>query len=500
LAFTVAKSGGDCAGLVVGQTAVALVKLRTRGRKTVVLSSTVDPIPEDGGSGAVAELLRSIAAREGLGRCRLFTCIPRHLVTTRVIDFPSRDEDEIAEMVRLKAPEYVPYSADEIIARHVMLAKEPEGYSRVMVAIVQREIVENHIAVLRDAGIETESVGISTLGLFNAIVHGDGVPEEGCVALVNLGVGGLDVAVARDAELVFTRGVEMRFDCEAGGEMDDDELREVALEVHRSLDAYVREAGRHARVEQIILTGDVGSCRVLAGTVEEITGVSVTTDGGRFQPVAQTGKASDAPLPPVALGLARNAVAIGVVQVDFTPDELISRRASVIFRRFAIRCGVTAALCVLLAVLLVRERLAQRERYVEFLDKRIAEIEPSALETRNKKKRVEVVKGQLDRKGSALEFLGDIHKLVPQGKMVLTDIRFEREKRASIRGRALDRNVVQDYVNALRSAGVPHLKRAEAGDMPKTTERNTPVVEFQINVPLGAENEQEVFADDGSAE
>jgi hypothetical protein len=227
--------------------------------------------------------------------------------------------------------------------------------------------------------------------------------------------------------------------------------------------------------------------------------VSVTTDGGRFQTVAKTGTAPDVPLPPVALGLARNAVARGVVQVDFTPDELISRRASLAFRRVAARCGVTAALCVLLAVLLVRERLAQRERYLEFLDNRVAEIEPSALETRNKKKRVEVVKEQLDRKGSALEFLGDIHKLVPQGKMVLTDIRFEREKRASIRGRALDRNVVQDYVNALRSAGVPHLKRAEAGDMPKTTERSTPVIEFQINIPLGAEEEQEVFADDGSA-
>jgi len=435
------------------------------------------------------EALNTLAATGILRRADLHVVVPRHRVTTRVLELPSTDPAEIKRMVQLDAGSYVPYPIEDMVISQAILSTSSEGFSTVMVVLVQRDEINKILAPLRDARLNPRSAVISSLALYNACAAVGIGDEDGYVATVHVGTSGLDVVVARSGELAFTRGVPC-----GGGWCAEKPLTEPAIdtivrEVRTSIEASEREAMHGAPLAKMYIAGEVASLDQLRDRLATDLGLEVTAldpaDMGHTLPVAVLAGAA----------LSRRALPTAV-SINVLPPDFIAARAQVVHRRYVAACGVFCAVAVLLAVQISRDRANDKLLFIEYLDARIADVEPTARLVRKKQSRVRAVRAQRERGFTVLDFLATLHRLAPED-LVLRRVEFDHETGAIVRARARWRNIAWDYVEQLHKSGEPYLEKVEMGALTEVQERGQTVIDFQMVAPFASgEGELEEFEEE----
>src|SRR3989338_8275185 len=107
-----------------------------------------------GGPGRPLQAIRSVAfgasadlpaaLRTLLGTVKtvpeeIIAVIPRELVLTRVVKFPSIQDEELAQMVELYAKAQLPYPREQLVMDFHVLSRA-EGFSTVAVIACQRDV------------------------------------------------------------------------------------------------------------------------------------------------------------------------------------------------------------------------------------------------------------------------------------------------------------------------------------------------------------------------
>ena len=158
-------------------------------------------------------------------------------------------------MIRFSAEEYVPYPVDELIIQNAILRREPGGESKVLAVLAHRDVLKNHLAPLRKAGIIPQRVLLSTACLANAVTAAR-PPAQGAYALANLSSSGLEILVFLGSKLLFGRGVASEQDWSKRGADAAGADEELAIEVRGSLSAYRRESEDGEGAENVYLASD----------------------------------------------------------------------------------------------------------------------------------------------------------------------------------------------------------------------------------------------------
>ena len=135
--------------------------------------------------------------------------LPRHHATVRLVEFPSQDPSEVAQMAALAAEEMVPFSTDEIALSSVILTTLPAGASHVLIAIAHLGVVEQHLQQLRTAGYEAQSLYLSTACLLAAIENSAQLSSDSPQAFVHIERNSMDIIVMGDGRLRYNRGIEI---------------------------------------------------------------------------------------------------------------------------------------------------------------------------------------------------------------------------------------------------------------------------------------------------
>ena len=435
------------------------------------------------------EALNTLAATGILRRADLHVVVPRHRVTTRVLNLPSTDIDEIKRMVQLDASSFVPYPIEDMVISQAILSTSSDGFSTVMVVLVQRDEINKILAPLREARLNPRSAVVSSLVLYNACTAVGVGDQDGYVATVHVGTSGLDVVVVHGGELAFTRGVSC-----GGGWCTEKRLTEPALdtivgEVRTSIEASEREATGGAALSKMYIAGEIASLHQLRDRLASEFGMEVavldSADVGHTSPVA------------VLAGAAVSQRALpAAVSINILPDDFVAARTQVVHRRYLVACGVFCAVAALLAVQISRNRAKEKLRFIEYLDARISDIEPTARLVRRKQRRVRAVRMQRERGFTVLDFLATVHQEVPEN-VVLRRVDFDHESGAVLHARARTRPIAFSYVDQLRKSGKTYLERVEMGTLTEASERGQTVTDFSVLAPfVSTEEEIEEFAEE----
>jgi type IV pilus assembly protein PilM len=149
--------------------------------------------------------------------------IPKNFVMARTVTLPSTDENEIVGMARFEAERHIPFNADRHIVSHHTLAKQGVQGSDVLLAAVDHPIAQEYLEVCVKAGLMVESIGVSSLAVFNAFAAAEPTAlADRVVAVVNIGRAGTDLVIANNGHVTFTRGSTLGLgklfaELEAGG-------------------------------------------------------------------------------------------------------------------------------------------------------------------------------------------------------------------------------------------------------------------------------------------
>ncbi len=136
-------------------------------------------------------------------------CMPRQAVNVRLLELPSTDSAEIADMVDLQIGRQTPYSRDEILSDYKELGRTRQGtYTRIMLAIVQRSIVRERFYEIESAGLDVERMGVSSEGVLSWFLHRTRADNhDKAMAVVDVDSFYSQVLVVHHEKVVFTKSI-----------------------------------------------------------------------------------------------------------------------------------------------------------------------------------------------------------------------------------------------------------------------------------------------------
>jgi len=209
------------------------------------------------------EALADVVEVQGFDTSHVIGCLPRNMVTVRMIDLPSMDLAEIAGMVDLQFGKQVPYSRDEVVADYRVL-KPRDGYTRVVLVVIQRGPLRECFNLMDAAGINIETMTIGSDGLALWVAGRPTAVEGQVEAVLDIDTGHADLVVTQDGEMQYTRSILV-----GAEQLEEDEARwseKLVSEVKQSLEI-CRGESPELTVTRLLLTGCAKIPEALAGAL-----------------------------------------------------------------------------------------------------------------------------------------------------------------------------------------------------------------------------------------
>lgn len=435
--------------------------------------------------GSLEEALRAFALEHRIKNDRVYSVLPRHDVTTRILNLPSQDAEEIRGMLRLGASEYVPYPAEELVVAHAILEKLPDGSAKTLAVIAHQDAVQDHFDLLKAAGIEPHRILLSTACLLSAALSSKSAPDA-CTAYVELKASGLEVLVTREGILEYGRGVSVAQPWNFDEEHREASLAEIAGELQRSLSAHRRDSADGHGAQSVFLTSEAFDSAALAPDLGKRLELPCNAANGELD-VVHSGREALRGVPLAGIGAALTAQGRGKCQIELMPDTVVRRRSAATAQKRSLRLAALVALVLFSGGALYAQAALQRSAYIRDLEVRIESIRPRVKNVMAKRKHLERLQRQVERRGTPLELLSSLSALSPNSGLNLTRFSFQHDEGIELRGRAKQRTSVHALAEALRESPIPQFARAREIYTDYATERRKEVWNFGISIAFDDE-------------
>lgn len=432
--------------------------------------------------GPIEATIRDIVKRLRLNRRLAIACIPRHLVTVRILELPSSDSKEISNMVDLQIGKQTPYSKEEISCSYRIIDTTKEGYTKIMLVIAHHTVICERLETLRKADIEVEKVALSTEGVFNWFSAAyqqelKSEAQEHAVVLLDIDSSFSEFIVIRKAKFAFTRNILIGANqltenpAEWQGKFID--------ELKHSMELYQNEA-RECCISTVFLSGASKSVKnldeilssslgVASNFVEPLRGVSTGRDASalcddRFNRVSKS----------AILGI---AMAAKDLKLDMTPGDVSLEKMMQGKRKNLMFMGVLLASIITMSSILFLAYIHNKNSYLAQLKNRIVQIEKEAGDVENMSTVLRMVERRLDARGSSLDLLAEISSLIPK-EIFMTYIHIEERNRIVLKGRAVAMSDVFRFITTLERS--PILANAKTTQTTTKREQDAEYAEFEI--------------------
>ena len=399
--------------------------------------------------------------------------LPRHEATLRIIGLPSQDATELESMVTLAAADFVPYPIEEMQVCHQAIRVLPTGESVVLVVLVQRAIIEAHLAALAAQGMEPTEILLSTACL---VARARSLDLKGPIALLHVEPKTIELVVVQEGVIQFSRGIAqsevVNLDTAEGLEALISEVRDL-LVAHRRED----ESGQG--IDTLFISSAGLDVTALVDVLHEQTGKDC-------QPLADATNGTTIPATFTgALAILRGE---GPINLSLAPSRIGRRQAQRALNRRATHYGALATVILVAMTCWFVQAVIQKKSLIAELQEQVDIVSPNAQGVAAKQHSLQIIARQVDRGGSFLEILAGVAEAAPPADLNLTRIEFDRESGLSLWGRARTKDLIlHDFLGAMRNRAEGNLSLfASAHSLYETqsTERNEPVFNYQIAVPI----------------
>ncbi|MBI5094907.1 MAG: hypothetical protein HZB26_21035 [Candidatus Hydrogenedentes bacterium] len=428
--------------------------------------------------GSLQRALADFASRHNLAGKPLYTVLPRHEMTVRILALPSHDTSEIANMVRFSAEEFVPYALEDLVIDQCIVAPLPDGHSRVLTVLAHKDIIDAHLSLLRGAGLEPDDVLLSTACIATAAAAAQIGATERC-AIVSLAASGWEVLALNGIRLDYTRGIASPQDWEQTGDTARAGLDELATEIRASLSAYRRESEDAHGAEALYFCSEWAPVASISEAIAHE--VNLPCSPASFaKKLATQGKELLTTLPLGLLGGALVAQGRSPIAISLLPKSVGEARSNAAARRRAVSAGVLAAIVAVGLGLLYAQAVFQRKAYLAQLETRIAQIRDVASGVSAKQKQLKLVQSHLDRSGGVLDLLATFSDLAPPMGMNISRVVYKRGDNFTVEGRSETKESVNQLADELRKSGVPNLEQTISGTLKSVEERGRAVWQYEL--------------------
>lgn len=200
-------------------------------------------------AGGIEAALREALAGFDTRNAAVICVLPGDIATTKHLEVPSVDPEEIESIIALQASRHTPFNKDEIITSYVKVGSPRPNFTQVLLVVVKRDAVKEKFTIMRSAGLDTAAVLFAPEGVARFYAQAVNPKKGEKFALVDVGLQNTSFIVVADRAPVMSRSISGGIESAA---TDPGVLGQIVQEVKASLDAFEQETA--SRPTKIILT------------------------------------------------------------------------------------------------------------------------------------------------------------------------------------------------------------------------------------------------------
>lgn len=206
--------GKGTIGLDIGSGYLKVVQLKdSKGGYELELFDMLPLPPELIVDGSIIDSLRLVDSLKELARKAKIKAkdttisIAGHSsVIIKRVALPDMSEDELYESIKFEAEQYIPFDIDDVdLDFQILGPKEEPGQMDVILVAVKKDIINEYISVVKEAGFNCQIVDVNSFALENIYEINYEIEPEKNVALVNIGANTINMNILKGGISVFTR-------------------------------------------------------------------------------------------------------------------------------------------------------------------------------------------------------------------------------------------------------------------------------------------------------
>ena len=203
------------AGLDIGSGFIKLVVVdHSKAEPEIVQVATSPLVPDAIVEGEVmdpvlvAETVRAVIDSAGIKKTDVVAAVGGHDVIVKPIPMDRMSESDAREVIRWEAEQHVPFDMENVHLDFQILDPAGKGpQMKVLLVAAKRELIENRMSLLADAGIQPAIIDVDAFAIHNAFEHNYPDAVSGLVALVNIGHETTNVNLLKDGAPILVRDV-----------------------------------------------------------------------------------------------------------------------------------------------------------------------------------------------------------------------------------------------------------------------------------------------------
>ncbi len=202
-------------GLDIGSGFVKVVEVDHSGDQPEVVRVAMRPLLPDAivegeimDYGLVSDTVQGLFQEIGIKNAEVVTAIGGHDVIIKKIEMDRMKESDAREVIRWEAEQHVPFDIKSVELDFQILNPHDEGLQmEVLLVAAKRELVDNKVGLLQDAGINPSVIDVDAFALHNAFEHNYPDAMQGIIALVNVGHETTNVNILENGVPILTRDI-----------------------------------------------------------------------------------------------------------------------------------------------------------------------------------------------------------------------------------------------------------------------------------------------------
>ncbi len=359
--------------------------------------------------------------------------LPGTSAIQRIVSLPASDPAELAGMVDLQIDTLSPFPPETVDYSFEVL-ETGENASRVLIAAIQKTVVEAVGAAFRRHRLQIDRITLSTPGWWEMFRRRSGGEWPGRQVLLIAEKTACELVVADSGVPVLFRSLAI-----SEGLSPADFAQDIAQETAYSLTALQLEHG-DTPLSQITawLAGDAPA--ELPALLQTALDRPVRTE-----PLDSMGSLSE--------GVARREEVPAGPRLDLVPETWRAERKNRLVKRRLAAASAMALAVWALGVVAVLGRQEFQSRRLAALTRELAAVKPAAQEVRDTRKRVQALNLYKNSERAALECLREIVSLMPTG-VELGQFTFEKGKAIALSGQAPAPQPIYDFKKALDASAL----------------------------------------------
>lgn len=155
---------------------------------------------------AISNAIKDLYKEAHISTNKVITALPESQIFTRVVEMPKISPAELKNAINWEAEQYVPIPMNEVKLDWKILgdAKTP-GKVEVLLIAAPINLVNQYIAILKQAGLNTVSLETETTSVVRSLVQR--VESAPTTLVISIGASTTDLSIVRDGKISFTRSI-----------------------------------------------------------------------------------------------------------------------------------------------------------------------------------------------------------------------------------------------------------------------------------------------------